>query len=831
VGVTSVGEMRIELPDWTVEDGLAFQTADGPTGNFAALNRSTAIRSQSYTLGPNAQSLNLDLKFLDSPSGGNSFKVFVIPDGGQEVQVFSRICYCATGWEHHSIDLTDWAGQNIQIKATTHVASGRIAVDNLGVVNVDLPEWTVLKGLSRVDSGGPSDKYAVLYGSAGNEIISSPFTLSLEATKVRLSTKFLSFGSSGNILRVWVLSGPSFQTQTEVASRICYCVTEWEKLWANVASWAGQTIKLRITRDVTSSGSFGIDNVATNLLEPNLGLDPESEDTEDPINTSNGNFYHQHTDVAIPAKGQVLGFSRSYNSASTYSGDVGYGWVHNYAFSAEVQTDNSVIVRFPDGSTAHFAESGGSYVAPPGVFSTLVQNGDGSFTLTTVSALEYNFSAAGELTSIVDRNGNATTVSYDTNGFLSAVEDASGRSLTFTTDASGRITEVADPLGRTVQFEYDGAGDLVEVTDVKGGTTTYAYSNHRMTSLADSNGHLQVTNVYDNANRVVEQADALGGVTCVYYGSGPTFTSTNCPGVTPTQQAGQTVVVDQRGKKTTYDFDTSFRTTSVTDHDGGVTSFGYDSDSNRTCVTDPLGHKTGFTYDSNGNVTGVIDAENTDASCELAQGGVQWTYTYTPLNDIDLETDALGRQVDYAYDTDGNLTQAIRKDSGGTTKQRACFTVPASGPNKGLATEVIESSTLSDCTGNVTKLEYDSYGNQAAVIDPRFSGQQTPPKTTMTYDLGGRRLMVTNELGHATTLTYDNQNNVLTVEDELLNVTTYTYDAKGNLLTITDANDKVTTYDYDDADRLVSVLDAAGKTTSYGYDAVGNRTSVMNANP
>ena len=40
--------------------------------------------------------------------------------------------------------------------------------------------------------------------------------------------------------------------------------------------------------------------------------------------------------------------------------------------------------------------------------------------------------------------------------------------------------------------------------------------------------------------------------------------------------AGQTIVVDARGKKTTYDFDTSFRTTSVTNDDGCVTAFTYD---------------------------------------------------------------------------------------------------------------------------------------------------------------------------------------------------------------------------------------------------------------
>jgi RHS repeat-associated protein len=286
------------------------------------------------------------------------------------------------------------------------------------------------------------------------------------------------------------------------------------------------------------------------------------------------------------------------------------------------------------------------------------------------------------------------------------------------------------------------------------------------------------------------------------------------------------VIVDQRGKKTTYDFDTQFRTTSITDHDGNATNFEYDSADNITCVEDALGNKTGFTFDTAGNVTHIIDALNTDSGCDLDTGADEWTFTYTGLNDIDLETDPRGNKTDYVYDGSGNLTQVLRKDSGDTVKQMTCFTRNGDG----LVTELIESTNLSTCSGNKTLFGYDTYGNVNSVVDPRFSSAGSPPGTTMTYDLGGRRLTVTNELDHTTTFTYDNQNNVLTAEDNLDNETTYTYDAKGNLLTITDANSNVTTYAYDDADRLISVTDAELGVTSYGYDAVGNRTSVTNAN-
>jgi len=98
----------------------------------------------------------------------------------------------------------------------------------------------------------------------------------------------------------------------------------------------------------------------------------------------------------------------------------------------------------------------------------------------------------------------------------------------------------------------------------------------------------------------------------------------------------------------------------------------------------------------------------------------------------------------------------------------------------------------------------------------------------MTYDLGGRRLTVTNELSHTNTFTYDAMNRVLTAKDNLNGMVTSTCDAAGNLETVTDALGKVTTYSYDAANRPTSVVDAVSGTTIYAYDANGNRTSVAN---
>ncbi|MDP9238067.1 MAG: DUF6531 domain-containing protein [Chloroflexota bacterium] len=594
---------------------------------------------------------------------------------------------------------------------------------------------------------------------------------------------------------------------------------------ASIAS-DGQTAAGTWSGSNGSSGNYNATRVVpSGSQDGGAGRNQNTAYLKDPVDLATGTASHQHTDVAIPGRGVGLQFTRAYNGgAATTNGRLGFGWTDNYNAHLVVDASNPSMKKVTvfdetGGQDVFLQNPDGSYASPPGAFETLQEFGNGTFTLTRKDQTKLTFSAAGKLASLGDRNTNSTVLTYDGAGKLTSVADPGGRLLTFVYDASARIITVTDPLNRTVGYQYDAAGDLVTVTAVSSGTATFTYSNHLMTSLTDANGHQQMQDLYDTAGRVVEQTDAVGGVTCMYYGTAPSHTSANCPGVTPAPAANQTVSVDPRADKTTYTFDSAFRTTQIADALGNSTSYVYDSNNDLASVTDPLSHTTSFSYDDRGNVLSI-----TDPLAHVQQ------YTYTTLNDVLMtngpRTDVTDTTT-YGYDGSGNLT-TITDAFGKVTTLHYDDLV-----NKGSVTSIVEPDTAPpDPAGpHITTFTYDSYGNRATVKDALNN------TTTTVFDLGGRVTSVTDAMtpSRTTLFSYDPQNHLLTVQDPYngpTHKTIYTYDAVGNRKTVTNARGNTTTYDYDDKNRLITVTDPllpAHRVTRYTYDANDNLATLKDA--
>lgn len=536
---------------------------------------------------------------------------------------------------------------------------------------------------------------------------------------------------------------------------------------ASTEIWTGSVVGTAIPAGLASAGGT---------------VNPQQSASE-PISTGNGNYYYTHTDFVVPGKGMPLIFTRQYNSLDSYAGPLGANWTDSYNIFLTQDSAGKVTIKWGDGHNETFTPSGTGYTDQPGVFSTLTKNADASFLLLQKDRTRYNFSAAGKLASIQDRNGNTILLTYDGFGNLSEVADAVGRRLTFSYDGSNRITQVTDPIGRTITFGYDASDNLVQATDSAGGITQFAYdASHRVISITLPNGQLLLENTYDARGRVVSQKNGREFAWTFAY---------------DTPNPGETTITDARGNKSVHTYDTSLRIVKIADALGGSTSFTYDANNDRASVTNPNGKTTNFAYDAHGNVTSITDP--------LAH---TVAFTYDSRNNLLTATNAKGNTTVFSYDGNGNLS-AIQDALGNKTT----FAYDGFG----------ELTSKTDARGNTTGYSYDGSGNLVRITDPLGN------VTSLNYDGISRLLSITDPNGHTANATYDPLSRLVKIADPLGNATQFAYDPVGNLLKIADANGNATSYGYDATNNLVSVTDAMGHVTRYGYDENNNRTTFTNA--
>ncbi|MGT2461152.1 RHS repeat-associated core domain-containing protein [Sinomonas atrocyanea] len=541
----------------------------------------------------------------------------------------------------------------------------------------------------------------------------------------------------------------------------------------------------------------------TSVFETTGGANPSEQNmcftcAGDPINTSNGEYFANYTDLSVHGRGPGIALGRGYSSQrAPYDSPFGYGWSFAYAMHLGFPASGAADITQENGSVDHFTQdSSGAGAAHSQVDASLAQNADGTWTFTRKATEAFDFDSAGNLLRIRDLNGYSTAVTRDAQGRVGAVTDASGRTLTFSYDGQNHITSAVDPLGRTVNYGYDGQGHLTSVTDPAGATTHYAYGSlNLLAKITDADGNATV-NAYDVANRVSAQTDKDGNTTSFGYdGNGTTNTTTITSAggrvTVETYSAGQRISVTKgsgspQAATWTYAYD--------------QTTFGL------TKVTDPLGHITTAAYDAHGNKTSSTDANSHTTS-----------WTYNALNETTTSTDALGVTTTYTYDSSGNPLSRSTPLTG--TNQTATTTL-AYGDNNHPG----DVTGVTDPDGRTTTIAYDAAGNRTSITDPLGN------TTSYTFDAIGRTLTSKTPRGNTTSYTFDADSRLTTVTDPLGKATGYGYDPTGLRTTVTDANNHTTTTAYDPMGRPTKVTNPDGTSTSTAYDADGNATSTTDAN-
>ena len=586
----------------------------------------------------------------------------------------------------------------------------------------------------------------------------------------------------------------------------------------------------------------------------------------DPVDVSLGDFLLTRQDVFLPGRGLSVGITLTYRSRSAYNGPFGYGWDMSYNRRIRRLANNNVIVLRGNNRRDEFTFSTPNSLTPPsGVYDTLMQNADGTYTLTSKHGDKELYDANGNLTRTEDRNGNALTFTYDPAGVLpitgtsdyfvnqttgviardyrlTQITDTAGRAIDFAYTAEGRLSTITH-AGRTIRYSYDagGSGDLLQVTDALANITKYSYTKHNLETITDAKGQVYLTNVYDAASdRVTSQTYGTGTSTMTY--------GTDASGNAITE------VTDRRGFRTRFTFDSQSHITKQEEFTDGnpvgepvsyVTQYEYNAAGERTRTLFPRGNSTEFTYDAMGNLLEIRRKKLGTAKGVADPSDIVTTFTYeSKFNFVKSATNPRGNVTTYTYDYElgepakGNARKITFPAVGGQTIQ-ATFTYNAYG----------QVETVTDPNGNVTKYTYDPTTGYLTQATQGF-GTTDASTATLAYDSVGNITSATSANGQTSTFEYNLLNQLVkTTSPAPFNFVTYlTYDANGNVIqtdqqakagvpgsrpvtgTVSATDDwQSSVFTYTSLDQVGSVTDDLGNVTRFTYDANGNRISVQDA--
>ena len=232
-------------------------------------------------------------------------------------------------------------------------------------------------------------------------------------------------------------------------------------------------------------------------------VDQEVSECGEGVNCATGNLSETQTDFAVGGRGVGLDLTRTYNSQAAAKGVLGafgYGWSSSFSDHLVVEEASKKAVLYQaNGSTVPFTESGGAFTAPEWSQDTLSGSKEAGYSLTLANQTVYKFAGAtGRLESVTDRNGNATTLTYNEGGQLTTITDPASRTIKLAYNGEGLVESAEDPMKHVVkytykekqlasvtqpaeaglrwQFAYDGSHQLTELTDGRGNKSTIEYT-------------------------------------------------------------------------------------------------------------------------------------------------------------------------------------------------------------------------------------------------------------------------------------------------------------------------------------------------------------------
>ncbi|MDH4460967.1 MAG: RHS repeat-associated core domain-containing protein, partial [Flectobacillus sp.] len=306
------------------------------------------------------------------------------------------------------------------------------------------------------------------------------------------------------------------------------------------------------------------------------------------------------------------------------------------------------------------------------------------------NATAYNYDLNGNLIQRLDPNNNVVNYKYDLLNRL-IEKSFTGNTDKFAYDEEGNIVsafnnDIAytfeyDDLNRllkkniltwnkSLSYTYDAAGNRKTMTDHDGGLTTYNYdSNNRLINLTNPS-NLTTSFEYDAGGRMKKQINGNGTFTTYHYDLAGRMDSlinwkNNTEKIsffyyTFDQFGNRKTLTDKRGLNT-YNYDGSYRLTSVTYPDGSTENFSFDGTGNRT-VRSKNGVTTNYTYNAADQIQTAGNkgfAFDTNGNTIEQTGSQPKTYKYDAENRLIEVILPYQKKVQFKYDSFGNKVVRI----------------------------------------------------------------------------------------------------------------------------------------------------------------------------
>lgn len=506
------------------------------------------------------------------------------------------------------------------------------------------------------------------------------------------------------------------------------------------------------------------------------------------------------------------------------------------------------------------------YTSPSWMVQKLVI--DGPQTGTT-DQITYQFSTAGDLSSVSNTLGHTTTYTlYNSLGQPGTVTGPNGDMTQYAYYPGGMLKSVTtypDGVHASVaNYTYDKG--LVKTVAANGVTTTYVWdSARRLTSESrnEANGTATRKYFYDLAGNTIR--------TEVYRGSVLHARAyTDYDGLNRVRQrrgnysqlfkytydpnSNLKTTVDSYNKTTTYYYDALNRVSSSNDPRNGLTRFSYDAADRIKSVTDPRNFVTQYSVDGFGQTWQEISPDRGTTNYGYNSWGSLASMTRVDINES------------FTYDGIGRLrtifngyTQTLTYDSCTYGKLRLCSaTDPYSSItytyNKpGGVTSRHDQSIVDGVSATfITGYTYDTYGhlqkitypnnqvatytwtaNQPTALSVTINGANSTVLNAANWEpYGGPLAAATFGNGLAFVSDHDLDQRAINrmvssggVAPTYVQRLSYGYDADYRMTSITDGvtASQSQTYGYDELSRLKSVTGGSGITGNLSYDPNGNR--------